>query len=963
MADGSDEHALLLQMSYDLARLKKQSDQAEGVVDKGLTNMERRAKKAAANLEEAFTFKGANLEGALGEIIQSSRLRVLDSATEKVGLFGGALESLGPIGLVAGAGIAAVGAAVEGNLKLDEWALELTHQADALNFTTIQLQQYQLAAAAGGISSEKLIDGLKGINQTVGNLESGLIKGKQLQEFVAKIGISPEQLRSWGTFDQQLPHILDALAKLNPQERAGLAERFRIDPETLNSIVEMRDKIEAASHAGADFGIMSDGMVRQQAEVEKQLKLTSQVTDNNFRKAFLDLSPVILGVQGVLERFSSGLVNVEAGFKRFAYNVSLDAAWLADVVSTAFAGLTGGKVGDPLAHERAVFAAHQAEQQRENAPPPKPEGPPPTQIVSPHGPKAKADHAPTMAADDLSAADKLLAEAQKALATSFEARAAFEISALKAEETKADQKLSDDLKKAKTQAERAELEKAQTETAQAYTLKRQLVANQLAQQQADQALAISNLTLQGEVEMLQAQTALGGSIADRGKRSLQIFDLDEQIARSKLQEVIDSKTASDAEKARAALELVNLNATAGDRRQKITNDNAIATSQAAADIREQALQAQIDQLDAEKGLHTTTERRREIALQLFALDEQLAEGKLREQIAQAQLAGETEKAALLQKQLASMQSTAGARGQAVSDANPGNSWQAWADQAKAASADVGEALAKTRVDGIEALNDSLFDSEGRFNSLSKIAHNVARSMITDFEKFSVQSFEGGLFGGQGGNVQGAGANPLQSIGGAIGHMFGLGGKGGGLGGMMGGAPTGAASAPFYVIPADTSGGALTNGWSGIFGGGDGSGGTPGAPSAGGLGGMLSGLFKGGSGGGGGLAGLFGGGSGGGGGLGGIFSSLMSIIPGFAGGGDFIVGGAGGVDRNLMAMKVSRGERVSITTPQQQRDAAAGGIGAVHQTFNFPGASVDGFKRSSRQWARSARMGMQYAGSV
>ena len=56
----TDEHALLLQISFDLARLQKQSANAEGIVDKGLTGMEKRAKKAAQNIEESLSLKGVN---------------------------------------------------------------------------------------------------------------------------------------------------------------------------------------------------------------------------------------------------------------------------------------------------------------------------------------------------------------------------------------------------------------------------------------------------------------------------------------------------------------------------------------------------------------------------------------------------------------------------------------------------------------------------------------------------------------------------------------------------------------------------------------------------------------------------------------------------------------------------------------------------------------------------------------
>ncbi|MFN5614400.1 MAG: hypothetical protein ACK45V_01710, partial [Brevundimonas sp.] len=50
---------------------------------------------------------------------------------------------------------------------------------------------------------------------------------------------------------------------------------------------------------------------------------------------------------------------------------------------------------------------------------------------------------------------------------------------------------------------------------------------------------------------------------------------------------------------------------------------------------------------------------------------------------------------------------------------------------------------------------------------------------------------------------------------------------------------------------------------------------------------------------------------------GIGKSILSSLPGFANGGSFKVGGAGGIDSQVAAMRVTPGERVSITKPGQE----------------------------------------------
>ena len=53
----------------------------------------------------------------------------------------------------------------------------------------------------------------------------------------------------------------------------------------------------------------------------------------------------------------------------------------------------------------------------------------------------------------------------------------------------------------------------------------------------------------------------------------------------------------------------------------------------------------------------------------------------------------------------------------------------------------------------------------------------------------------------------------------------------------------------------------------------------------------------------------------------IFKKIFSIF-GFQRGGDFTVGGEGGKDNNLVAFKASKGENVSVKTPEQQRSGDA-----------------------------------------
>lgn len=98
----------------------------------------------------------------------------------------------------------------------------------------------------------------------------------------------------------------------------------------------------------------------------------------------------------------------------------------------------------------------------------------------------------------------------------------------------------------------------------------------------------------------------------------------------------------------------------------------------------------------------------------------------------------------------------------------------------------------------------------------------------------------------------------------------------------------------------------------------------------------------------------------GGGIDGIFSSLFSgsgnaltgLIPGFAEGGQFTVGGAAGRDRNLVGLRLTRGERVNVETPAQQRQDVIGGKSVPAQnvslSFQITTPDADSFRRSQSQ---------------
>ncbi|MCR9212559.1 MAG: hypothetical protein NXI13_02490 [Proteobacteria bacterium] len=78
--------------------------------------------------------------------------------------------------------------------------------------------------------------------------------------------------------------------------------------------------------------------------------------------------------------------------------------------------------------------------------------------------------------------------------------------------------------------------------------------------------------------------------------------------------------------------------------------------------------------------------------------------------------------------------------------------------------------------------------------------------------------------------------------------------------------------------------------------------------------------------------------------------LSQIFPGFSNGGSFTVGGAAGVDRNLVGLRLTRGEKVTVETPAQARQSPQQASPAANVTlaFNITTPDADSFRRSQSQ---------------
>jgi hypothetical protein len=708
----------------------------------------------------------ANPGEALDAVVGKIKSGALEEGASQLGVFGAALEALGPYGVAAGAGLAALAIGAESAIKSAEWAEELERTSKILGVTTDDLQKFDLIAQASGIPVDKMRESLKGLNQVIGNVEDGAAKTRTLKLF-DQMGLDKDTLESLGSVSNILPKIIDQVSELNAPQRASVSKLLKIDPDVMQSLVDSKDNISDLMDKMTAYGLVVNKVqIQQAAEANQKMNEAQAIMNGELKKAFITLAPTIASIEIFFAKCTNSLAN-------FIIKCEDAIRPIMDVVHAIMAipGVTNGiKAGvsamiDATPGARSVIdgfnnLAAKGKQEREaseaawaKAHPEKPEaaggaphlnlGTTPKAKKAPEDETASFDSAVSGMAD---AADKAADQAKLALAKNLDERAAIErdiaakelaseINRLEEEKNKIN-KASKEGKDHNAPAEIAAINEIEATDKHTQALKDELAARTLAiakiQQEAElhqQSIAAQEAAISRTETYYQGMATLSTTLADRQsweRKALQAAQTREDLA---------AQGAVDAAKAQV---------------DQATSAEALAKAQA-------ALAAA---LDAQKGLG-------------------------------AQHAQQT-----------------AIQGQSQFNATPGG-------QLISGLNDVNTQLQAVKAKGLDGLTDGLTAAIMHTKSLGQAFHEVSTQIITDLVKIGVQQlvekplanmlfgggqqspmggssggggFLGGLFGGGGNKPDGTQNNPIYvtmgGAGGAAGLLGGAGGAGG-AGGILG----------------------------------------------------------------------------------------------------------------------------------------------------------------------------------
>lgn len=304
------------------------------------------------------------------------------------------------------------------------------------------------------------------------------------------------------------------------------------------------------------------------------------------------------------------------------------------------------------------------------------------------------------------------------------------------------------------------------------------------QDQSQQVIDAANQSLaQSKTAELQAQLSITSDVQDRFALESEMardehaaadaavdrkLDEDRQkLAQGKITQAAFDQASAAADSAKSANAIKEHYAQELLARQEV---EAMLTQQ--GDLDNEDIQARIAMASAQLAITTNMASRRTLALQIYDLEQQQKEAQLKLTLAKQQEAGDAAGATLTQKQLANLAAQGPVGRVAVSNANPIDAWNAYVQKMKQDLPTLSQEWAQMKADGVDAFNQSLFDSEGRLQSLGSIMHSVFSKMLVDLEQYLLKQAEIGIFGGGSGGSGGGGGGILGAI---FGGLFGGGG--------------------------------------------------------------------------------------------------------------------------------------------------------------------------------------------
>lgn len=308
----TDEARLAAVLEVRLNRIDEKLSEYNRKVSNSMRKASKDIEGVNDNWAKAFN-KKPNLAKALDGVFDNTRLKVLDSGVARVGLFGSALEELGPVGLGAAAAIGAVALSLAQTRAAATFADEISDVANRLHVTTDALQEYRYAIRLAGGEEKGADEALESFGVTLGKAQANLPKA--VKGFTM-LGFTKAQIDSFKTVEEGLVAVTGRIEKLksDPQKDAIISQ---LGLDGMKPLID--EGVEAMTRLRAEaqsVGIVMDaGLVARGAEANDKFETLEKIISVQLKSAFVDLSPVLLGLLGIAADLSHEFADIAANFQ------------------------------------------------------------------------------------------------------------------------------------------------------------------------------------------------------------------------------------------------------------------------------------------------------------------------------------------------------------------------------------------------------------------------------------------------------------------------------------------------------------------------------------------------------------------------------------------------------------------------------------------------------------------------
>lgn len=254
--------------------------------------------KAARRIEAGSRQSSAAIKGVNAAAKEARGS--LEEMAGRGGSVGRILQSLGPAGFAAAAGIGAVVAGLGAALKISREAVSAFDQigkgADTLQLSTDAFQALKVAAGDEGVEFGKVEAAVRNLDKAHADLVRG--KGDLLTRLRETNPQLVEMLRNTTDNEQRLNILTGALRGAKSEtERASIAyAAFGQNGLDVALMLErqeggMRGMIDRARELGL---VVREDVIRNAEDMETRFGHASQVIDLQLKQAFIDLAPLVL---------------------------------------------------------------------------------------------------------------------------------------------------------------------------------------------------------------------------------------------------------------------------------------------------------------------------------------------------------------------------------------------------------------------------------------------------------------------------------------------------------------------------------------------------------------------------------------------------------------------------------------------------------------------------------------------